>query len=109
MLTKGALREKLRATSEKVEGIAHVHRLSILYILSHEPMNAGAIAEALGEKENLVSHHLKGMSRAGWIQGTKKGREITYRLKEKAFLSLFRVYFDTPFGREFLTKKIKSE
>ena len=63
---------------------SHVSRLSILYLLAHEPMIARDIVDYVGLPQNLVAHHLRQLHLGGWVVKTKKGREVTYQLREKA-------------------------
>lgn len=44
-------------------------------MLQHE------IGEALGVPKNLMSSHLKILSKAGLVAGERAGREVTYRVK----------------------------
>lgn len=104
MLTKSRLREKVSPFARRFRGIAHVHRLSILYLLAHLPHEVYQIVDATGLPENLVSHHLKQLYTSGWVLRTKTGRHITYKLNEKAFFELERFVAGTPFERDVLSK-----
>jgi len=70
-------------------------------------MIARDIVDHLGLAENLVAHHLKQLHLGGWVVKTRQGREVTYQLREKAFLEFFRLFEDTPFEKEVLSKYFK--
>jgi DNA-binding transcriptional ArsR family regulator len=104
MLTRARLREKVKPLTRRMRGIAQIYRIGILYLLAHEPMEVHTITDSLGLEENLVSHHLKQMYLSGWVLKTRKGRVVTYRLNEKAFFEFNRLFEDTPFERDVLSK-----
>ncbi|HUD19913.1 MAG TPA: metalloregulator ArsR/SmtB family transcription factor [Patescibacteria group bacterium] len=107
MLTRARLREKVKPFARRIHGVAHTHRLAILYLLAHEPMEVNEITDHLGLAENLVSHHLKQLYLGGWVLKLQRGRLITYRLNEKAFFEFNRLFEDTPFEKEVLSKYFK--
>lgn len=105
MLTRGRLKENVAPFVRRVRGIAQTYRMAILYLLSYDPLEVRDLTDYLKIKENLVSHHLKQLLRTGWIVRVKQGRIVTYRLREKNFFEFFRLFEDTPFGREVLSKQ----
>jgi DNA-binding transcriptional ArsR family regulator len=104
MLTRARLKERVKPLCRRARGMAQVYRIAIIYLLAYEPMEAHTITDHLGLKENLVSHHLKQLYLTGWVLKTRKGRVVTYRLNEKAFFEFTRLFEDTPFEREVLSK-----
>ena len=104
MLTRARLREKVKPFVRRFRGISHVHRLAIVYLLAHEHMQVHTIVDSLGIKENLVSHHLRQLNLSGWVLKTRVGRDVTYRLNEKAFVEFNRLFEDTPFEKTVLRK-----
>ena len=50
-----------------------------LVAVAPEPVAAGAIAQALGCRQNTLSTHLAILARAGLIVGVREGRSILYR------------------------------
>jgi DNA-binding transcriptional ArsR family regulator len=104
MLTRARLKEKVKPVTRRIRGISQIYRIGVLYLLAHEPMEVHAICDCLGIAENLVSHHLKQLYLTGWVVKTRKGRIVTYRLNEKAFFEFNRLFEDTPFHRDVLTK-----
>ena len=107
MLTRARLKEKVKPFARRFRGVAQIYRLSILYLLAYEPMEAHDIADGLGLAGNLVSHHLKQMYLSGWVLKIRKGRVVTYRLNEKAFFEFNRLFEDTPFHKDVLSKYLK--
>ena len=87
-----------------VRGVAHEHRLGILYILAHEPMEAHDIAANIDLAENLVSHHLKEMFRSGWVKKTRIGRNMMYEVNLKVFNNLMNLFEGTPLYRKIVFK-----
>ncbi len=104
MLTRARLKERVKPVSRRIRGIAQLYRIGILYLLAHEAMEVHDITDNLGLAENLVSHHLKQLYLSGWVLKTRKGRVVTYRLNEKAFFEFNRLFEDTPFDRDVLSK-----
>ncbi len=104
MLTGGRLKEKVKPFAKHLRGAAHPHRLAIIYLLAHDPMEVRDIVDNLGLAENLIAHHLKQMHLSGWVVKTRQGRSVTYRLSEKAFFELYRLLDNTPFARQVLSK-----
>ncbi|HLD25357.1 MAG TPA: winged helix-turn-helix domain-containing protein [Patescibacteria group bacterium] len=72
-----------------LRGVAHPHRLAILYILSHEPAWPEYIARFVPIKQNLIAHHLKAMVDAGWLTKYTEGRHRMYRVKKNVFKHLW--------------------
>jgi ArsR family transcriptional regulator, lead/cadmium/zinc/bismuth-responsive transcriptional repressor len=107
MLTRARLREKVKPVARRMRSVAQVYRLSILYLLAHEPMIVKDIMDHVGLPENLVGHHLKQLHLGGWVMKTKNGREVTYQIREKAFFEFNRLFEDTPFEKEVLSKYAK--
>lgn len=107
MLTRARLKEKVKPFARRIRGVAQIYRLSILYLLAHEPLEVHEITDSIGLAENLVSHHLKQLYKSGWVVKTRTGRVVTYRLNEKAFFEFNRLFEDTPFHRDVLSKYYK--
>ena len=101
MVTKARLREKMKPFVRRFRGLAHIYRLGIVYLLAHESMTASALAECMGIQENLASHHLKSLYVSGWVLRVRSGREMTYRLNERAYGEFTRLFEDTPFEQSY--------
>lgn len=109
MMTIGKkLHEKVKPYAKRIRGIAHPHRLAILYLLAHDPLWVKDFVNYLGLPENLIAHHLKQMTLAGWVTKEKQGRNVTYRLNEKAFKEAVKLLADTPFWRDTFAKPPKT-
>ncbi|MDW7731779.1 MAG: metalloregulator ArsR/SmtB family transcription factor [Methanolobus sp.] len=65
-------------------------RLKIAYHLTRQDYCVGALVHALGEKQNLVSHHLSVMKQSGVVESFKSSRYMYYRLSQEVRLILDR-------------------
>ena len=104
MTTGKRLLGKLAPFATKLTGIAEVHRLAILYLLLHDPLEFRDIVRELKLPANAVFHHVKQMHKTGWLKRTKVGKSVTYEINPKAFRELHSALPDTYIVRE-LTKK----
>ncbi len=107
MLTRARLREKVTPVARRVAGLSQVHRLCIIYLLAHEPQTPHVLAQNVGIAENLIAHHLKKLRLAGWVTRTGQGRQTVYSLKSKTFLEIGRLFEDTPFEKDVLSKHFR--
>lgn len=107
MLTGIRLKEKVTSFGKRMKGIAHPHRLGILYLLAHGPMCTHDIAGNADLPENLIVHHLFVLEHAGWVRKKKQGRTVTYTIQERAFGDFYRLFVDTPFYHLKLMKRLK--
>lgn len=103
MTTGKRLLIKVRPYAALIGGIAHPHRLAILYLLAHDPTWVKDLVNNIGIPENLVAHHLKIMLDAGWVKKQRDGRHVIYSLNENTFHQLPKLLADTPFWRNKLT------
>lgn len=99
MTTGKRLLQRVAPFSKMLKGISHPYRVSIVYLLAHEPMWGEDLAIALRIKENLLMHHLKAMSRAGWITKEREGRHMRYSLRPRTFRELPKLITDTSFWK----------
>ena len=58
-------------------------RLWLLRLLEQEPRTVGALSDAAGLSQPLVSQHLRLLRHAGLASATRKGKEVTYRLTDE--------------------------
>ena len=105
MTTGKRLLGKVAPFVTMVKGLAHPHRVAILYLLAHDELWMKDIVRDLGVAENLVAHHLKEMVNAGWVKKSRQGRHVTYALNKKAFHEIPKLLADTPFWREIVQVK----
>lgn len=75
-------RDELARTAEVLKLLAEDNRLKILCILEGGGHCVCEIIKHLGLPQNLVSHHLNKLKKAGLIQGRKEGVWIHYSLTE---------------------------
>ena len=104
MITGIRLKEKSKNFSRIIRGVSHAHRLGILYILSHKPMEAHYIAANIDFSENLISHHLKQMLVSGWVIKTRIGRTMMYEINPKVFKNLMKFLEGTPLARKIVLR-----
>ena len=104
MITGIRLKEKSKKFSRIIAGVSQAHRLGILYILAHKPMEAHDIAANIDLSENLVSHHLKRMLKSGWVTKARIGRNMTYEVNPRVFKNLMKFFEKTPFERKVVFK-----
>ncbi|GAA3661345.1 ArsR/SmtB family transcription factor [Microbacterium marinilacus] len=57
-------------------------RLALLWLIGQEPRTVGALAEATGLSQPLVSQHLRTLRDAGLAVSRRSGKEVTYRLAD---------------------------
>jgi ArsR family transcriptional regulator len=80
---KSCRKEEIAQTAAILKLLAQDCRLKILCILSGGEHCACQIIKHLNLPQNLVSHHLNKLKKAGLIQGQKSGVWIHYSLTEK--------------------------
>ncbi|WP_235929123.1 ArsR/SmtB family transcription factor [Marisediminicola senii] len=64
------------------KALSSVSRLTILRILRDGPSSVGALTEASGQSQPLVSQHLKVLRTAGLVAVTRTGREAMYSIAD---------------------------
>lgn len=104
MITGIRLKEKSKKFSRIIRGISQAHRLGILYILAHKPMEAHDIAANIDLPENLVSHHLKRMYVSGWVTKTRIGRNMMYEINPRILKTLMKYFEGTPLACKIILK-----
>lgn len=57
-------------------------RLELLLLVGREPRTVGALADATGLSQPLVSQHLRTLRQAGLATASRSGKEVTYRLAD---------------------------
>ena len=76
-------KEEIARTAVILKLLAEENRLKILCILQGGEHCACQIIKHLGLPQNLVSHHLNKLKKAGLIEGRKDGVWIHYSLTKK--------------------------
>lgn len=100
MTTKNRLRAKMRPFAENLKAIGDIHRMSIIYLLAHGPLDVRQIIDYTGISGSLMSHHLKILYETKWVTRRKYGKRVEYTLNPKAFTLLQKLFKDTQVGRE---------
>jgi DNA-binding transcriptional ArsR family regulator len=70
----------LRHTSALLQAIGQPVRLQILHLLQAGPTQVGALVDAIGLPQPVVSRHLAVLRRAGALSVDRRGREAIYEL-----------------------------
>ncbi|MFX1483016.1 MAG: ArsR/SmtB family transcription factor [Promethearchaeota archaeon] len=64
-------------------------RVKIIYSLNGEmKLSVSRIAELLGMKISLVSHHLSTLKRLGFVKRNKDGKEVFYEIADSCILDI---------------------
>lgn len=100
MIIGKRLRDKVIPYAHMVKGIAHPHRVAIIYLLLHDPLWIKDIVNYLGIPQNLVSHHMKQMMASGWVKKKREGKHVEYSINEKAFRALSDMFKETPLWKK---------
>lgn len=58
-------------------------RLGLLRLIGAEPQTVGALVEATGMSQPLVSQHLRTLRQVGLVTTSRTGREVTYALADR--------------------------
>jgi DNA-binding transcriptional ArsR family regulator len=70
--------DEVDAAAEVLRAVASPLRLRILLRLDDSPLTVQRLADALGESQPLVSHHLGILRRAGLVAVRREGRRAVY-------------------------------
>lgn len=57
-------------------------RLWLLRLLDDAPRTVGALTEATGMSQPLISQHLRTLRQAGLVSAERSGKEVTYRVAD---------------------------
>lgn len=70
--------------AQRFDLLSDPHRLAILLGLHRAPgICVGDLATALGRSENAVSQALRILRQQGWVDSTRVGRAVSYRLEDE--------------------------
>ncbi|MGJ3508710.1 ArsR/SmtB family transcription factor [Enemella sp. A6] len=75
--------EGLEQAAELFKVLGNESRLWLVRILESEPMTVGALAEATGMSQPLVSQHLKTLRQAGLVTATRRGKAMIYAIADE--------------------------
>ncbi|MDQ1129592.1 helix-turn-helix transcriptional regulator [Microbacterium sp. SORGH_AS_0888] len=68
----------LAAAAQLFKVLGSESRLALLHLVGQESRTVGALAEASGLSQPLVSQHLRTLRQAGLVTATRSGKEVTY-------------------------------
>lgn len=89
---------KVAPFAKIVRGVAHPHRLAILYLLAYEPMSPRDIAKHIPVPASVVFHHLKEMHASGWLHKLRVGKHMIYKINKKVIRQIPKFFDNTPLG-----------
>lgn len=69
-----------QSCANKLKTLADATRLSILKLLMNGPQHVNEINAVLKVEQSLLSHHLKVLRQAGFVQATRDGKAVLYAL-----------------------------
>lgn len=58
-------------------------RLELLRLIDEQPRAVGALAEATGMSQPLVSQHLRNLRGAGLVTAQRSGKEVVYEVVDR--------------------------
>ena len=70
----------LAAAAELFKVLGSESRLGLLRLVEQQSRTVGALAEAMGMSQPLVSQHLRTLRQAGLVSTSRAGKEVTYQL-----------------------------
>ena len=74
--------------AETFQLISDTSRLKILWLLCHHETCVNNIAVAVGMSAPAVSHHLRLLKQAGFLENRRAGKEMYYKLSSAAEATL---------------------
>lgn len=72
----------LAEAAELFKVLGNESRLKLLLLIGREPRTVGALAEAAGISQPLVSQHLRTLRNAGLVAPQRSGKEVSYELTD---------------------------
>lgn len=72
----------LAAAAQMFKALGHEARLDLALRLTEGPQTVGALIEATGLSQPLVSQHLRTLRLGGLVVGSRDGKEVEYRLTD---------------------------
>jgi ArsR family transcriptional regulator, zinc-responsive transcriptional repressor len=78
-----SLSPSLDAAGELLKTLAAPVRLAIVVELARQPRCVHDLVDALGASQSLISQHLRVLRSAQLVAGSRRGREVEYRLVDE--------------------------
>lgn len=82
--------DDLQQAAECLRVLAHPHRLRMIQMLLQNRFTVGQLAEACELPTPMASEHLRLMQRCGFLDSTREGRKVYYRVVEPHLKGLLR-------------------
>lgn len=73
----------LDRAAELFKVLGNESRLWLVRLLESESMTVGALAEATGMSQPLVSQHLKSLRQVGLVTATREGKAMIYAIADE--------------------------
>ena len=70
----------MAACAAKLRVLGEPTRLRIVERLMRGPRHVGTLNAGIGAEQSLLSHHLRVLRRAGFVEAVRDGRTVLYRL-----------------------------
>ena len=70
-----------------IRALAGTHRLRIVHLLGHGPLEVNELAQELALPQATVSQNLAAMRAAGLVDATRDGRAVRYRIADPEILA----------------------
>ena len=80
--------ERFGTVARVMKTIAHPERLAIIEILQEQELSVNDIADIIGAKQSLTSHHLNLMRANGVLYDRREGVKVFYGIENKAVIKL---------------------
>ncbi|MDD6285638.1 helix-turn-helix transcriptional regulator [Candidatus Methanosphaera massiliense] len=80
--------EEFEDYSDKLKALSDPTRLKILYLLGTDLKCTCSIQEVLDKPQSNISHHLKILKNAGFIESEKDGVWVYHKLKDPKLIEL---------------------
>ena len=68
--------------ADRLKILAEANRINILRTLMQGPRQVGSIATFLGIEQSLLSHHLRVLRDAGFVDATRSGKRVVYTVSK---------------------------
>jgi DNA-binding transcriptional ArsR family regulator len=78
-----SLSPSLDAAGDLLKTLAAPVRLAIVVELARQPRCVHDLVDALGASQSLISQHLRVLRSAQLVAGSRRGREVEYRLVDE--------------------------
>lgn len=95
MLDAAALDERAEAAADLLKSLANPVRLKILCALVDGERSVGALAEAIGVRETVVSQHLMRLRAEGLVRNRRERTTVYYALNDGPALGIMRVLYES--------------